>query len=206
MGDKAPRRIVFIDRKFQANFILRFLGLLLAGTAVFNVAAYLILNRRLEGSLYNAHMTIKSVGEILLPSLLSLSVVFLLLLGAATLMMTLFVSHLIAGPLYAIRRYIERIGEGELDFDARLRSKDQTTPLALTLSDTMQVLNTRMSTIQAAARDIHESALNLAGEAGKARGGKDDATSGSGARIAALSAKLVDEAEFFKTRTGDPRP
>jgi methyl-accepting chemotaxis protein len=205
MGNQAPRRIVFIDKKFQANFILKFLGLLLAGTALFNVAAYLILNRRLEGSLYNAHMTIKSVGEILLPSLLSLSVVFLLLLSVVILMMTLFVSHLIAGPLYAIRRYIERIGEGELDFEARLRSKDQTTPLALTLSDTMQVLNTRISTIQAAAKEIHESARDLAG-AVETLEGKDDATSGTTARIAALSAKLVDEAEFFKTRTGDPRP
>jgi methyl-accepting chemotaxis protein len=203
MGNQAPRRILFIDRKFQANFILKFLGLLLAGTALFNVAAYLILNRRLEGSLYNAHMTIKSVGEILLPSLLSLSVVFLLLLGAAILMMTLFVSHLIAGPLYAIRRYIERIGEGELDFDARLRSKDQTTPLALTLSDTMQVLNARIASIQTAAGEIHESARSLAGDD---PGAREEAAEGGAARIAALSSKLVDEANFFKTRTGDPRP
>jgi methyl-accepting chemotaxis protein len=203
MGNQAPRRILFIDRKFQANFILKFLALLLAGTALFNVAAYLILNRRLEGSLYNAHMTIKSVGEILLPSLLSLSVVFLLLLGAAILMMTLFVSHLIAGPLYAIRRYIERIGEGELDFNARLRSKDQTTPLALTLSDTMQVLNTRIASIQTVATEIHESACGLAAED---PGAGEEAAEGGTARIAALSSKLVDEANFFKTRTGDPRP
>ena len=202
MGTQAPRRIVFIDKKFQASFILKFLGLLLAGTALFNVAAYFILNRRLEGSLYNAHITIKSVGEILLPSLVSLSIVFLLLLGGAILMMTLFVSHLIAGPLYAIRRYIERIGEGELDFDARLRSKDQTTPLALTLSDTMQVLNTRIASIQKAAREIQESAGGLSGGARQESSSED----GAAARIAALSSKLVDEAEFFKTRTGDPRP
>jgi len=206
MGNQAPRRIIFIDRKFQASFILKFLGLLLAGTALFNVAAYIILNRRLEGSLYNAHMTIKSVGEILLPSLVSLSVVFLLLLGGAILMMTLFVSHLIAGPLYAIRRYIERIGEGELDFDARLRSKDQTTPLALTLSDTMQVLNTRIASIQIKAREINESARALTGGAGEDAAGQEEAVAHRTARITALSSKLVDEAGFFKTRTGDPRP
>jgi len=206
MGNKAPRKIIFIDKKFQASFMLKFLGLLLAGTAVFNVAAYVILNRRLEGSLYSAHMTIKSVGEILLPSLVSLSLTFLLLLGAAILLMTLFVSHLIAGPLYAIRRYIERIGEGELDFDARLRSKDQTTPLALTLSNSLEVLNHRISSMQTAAREIQKISRDVEARAReRARAGEEDIVLDT-SRIAALSSKLVDEAEFFKTRTGEPRP
>ena len=130
--------------------------------------------------------------------------VFLVILGAAILVMTLFVSHLIAGPLYAVRRYIERIGEGELDFDARLRSKDQTTPLAMTLSDTIQVLNDRISSIQMRARGIRD----LAGE--NAPSPAEDSPGEGAARdtsaILALSTKLVEEAEFFKTRTGEPRP
>lgn len=206
MGDQAPRKIVFIDKKFQTNFILRFLGLLLAGTAVFNLAAYFILNRRLEDSLYSAHMTLRSVGEILLPTLVSLSVVFLVLLGAAVLLMTLFVSHLIAGPLYAIRRYIERVGEGELDFDPRLRSKDQTTPLALALSETLDVLNERLAKIQSTARELQDLSQLPSEENGEQQAAGEDPASRKASRIAALSTDILDSAEFFKTRSGVPRP
>lgn len=206
MGDQAPRKIVFIDRKFQTSFILKFLGLLIIGTAVFDVAAYFILNRRLEESLYSAHMTIKSVGEILLPTLVSLSVIFLVLLGIAILLMTLFVSHLIAGPLYAIRRYIERIGEGELDFDARLRSKDQTTPLAMSLSESLQMLNRRLSAIQDLSADLLQTSREL-NESVQEQSGENRGKFGENAsRIAELASKLTEEAGFFKTRTGDPRP
>lgn len=206
MGDQAPRKIVFIDRKFQTSFILKFLGLLIIGTAVFDVAAYFILNRRLEESLYSAHMTIKSVGEILLPTLVSLSVIFLVLLGIAILLMTLFVSHLIAGPLYAIRRYIERIGEGELDFDARLRSKDQTTPLAMSLSESLQMLNRRLSAIQDLSADLLQTSREL-NESVQEQSGESSGKFGENAsRIAELASKLTEEAGFFKTRTGDPRP
>jgi methyl-accepting chemotaxis protein len=206
MGDQAPRKIVFIDRKFQTSFILKFLGLLIIGTAVFDVAAYFILNRRLEESLYSAHMTIKSVGEILLPTLVSLSVIFLVLLGIAILLMTLFVSHLIAGPLYAIRRYIERIGEGELDFDARLRSKDQTTPLAMSLSESLQMLNRRLSAIQDLSADLLQTSREL-NESVQEQSGESRGKFGENAsRIAELASKLTEEAGFFKTRTGDPRP
>jgi methyl-accepting chemotaxis protein len=206
MGDQAPRKIVFIDRKFQTSFILKFLGLLIIGTAVFDVAAYFILNRRLEESLYNAHMTIKSVGEILLPTLVSLSVIFLVLLGIAILLMTLFVSHLIAGPLYAIRRYIERIGEGELDFDARLRSKDQTTPLAMSLSESLQMLNRRLSAIQALSADLLQTSRELNESVQEQSGESSEKLGENASRIAELASKLTEEAGFFKTRTGDPRP
>jgi methyl-accepting chemotaxis protein len=206
MGDQAPRKIIFIDRKFQTGFILKFLGLLIVGTAAFDVAAYFILNRRLEESLYNAHMTIKSVGEILLPSLVSLSVIFVVLLGIAVLLMTLFVSHLIAGPLYAIRRYIERIGGGELDFDPRLRSKDQTTPLAMSLSESLEMLNRRLSAIQALGADILQTSGELK-ESVQEQSGENSAKFGENAsRIEELASKLTEEAGFFKTRTGDPRP
>jgi methyl-accepting chemotaxis protein len=206
MGDQAPRKIIFIDRKFQTSFILKFLGLLLAGTAVFDVAAYLILNRRLEDSLYNAHMTIKSVGDILLPSLVSLSVIFVVLLGLAILLMTLFVSHLIAGPLYAIRRYIERIGEGELDFDARLRTRDQTTPLAMSLSESLEMLNRRLLAIQTIGADILQSSRQMKETVQKQSGESSDKLGQDASRLAELASKLTKEAGFFKTRTGDPRP
>jgi methyl-accepting chemotaxis protein len=151
-------------------------------------------------------MTIKSVGDILLPSLVSLSVIFVVLLGLAILLMTLFVSHLIAGPLYAIRRYIERIGEGELDFDARLRTRDQTTPLAMSLSESLEMLNRRLLAIQTIGADILQSSRQMKETVQKQSGESSDKLGQDASRLAELASKLTKEAGFFKTRTGDPRP
>jgi len=199
MGKKATRRIVFIDKKFQAAFALKFVALLLLGTAIFDVAAYFILNKRLEDTLYSAHLAIKSVGEILLPTLVALSLTFIVLLGLAVLIMSLFVSHLIAGPLFAIRRYIEFIGEGRLDFEARLRSKDQATPLIDALSKSLDVLNDHLVTVQSLSEDLSGTARRL--QEGLDQTGEipEDVRS-EASRITDLGSKLTAEAGFFRTR------
>ena len=161
MGEANPRRVVFIDRRFQGAFILRFLLLLLVGTALFVLAAYLILDKRLEETYYSAHYTIKSTGEMLLPTLLALSAAFIVVLGAAAVFITLYVSHHIAGPLFAIRRYLESVSRGELDFQPKLRLNDQTTPLGESLAHALETLNTRLVAIRNAADGVRAASAKL---------------------------------------------
>jgi hypothetical protein len=59
MSEIKPRKIVFIDRHFQGAFILKFLLLLLVGTGLFVLAAYVILDRRL-GDVLQRHYTIRA--------------------------------------------------------------------------------------------------------------------------------------------------
>ena len=161
MGEDKPRKIIFIDRRFQSEFILRFVALLLIGTGVFVTAAYLILNRRLEETYYSAHYAIKSTGEVLLPALLALSGVFILVLGVAAVLITMYVSHHIAGPLFAIRRYLESVSRGDLDFEPKLRLKDQTTPLAESLARALETLNARLVAIRSAADGMRDASNKL---------------------------------------------
>lgn len=202
MGNQAPRKVIFIDRKFQTAFILKFLALLLFGTVLFDIAAYFILDRRLGDTFYSAHLTIQSVGEMLLPTLVWLSVTFVLILGLAVLFMTLVVSHLIAGPLYAIRRYLDYLSEGRLDFDARLRVKDQTTPLADSLAKSLDVLNEKILSVQNLSDEISSSSARLL--EGIKRGEADPGTlEVEAAGLVELGAKLARDAFYFKTRSAD---
>jgi len=207
MSSQAPRKVLFIDRKFQAAFILKFIALLVVGTAVFDIAAYLILNRRLGETFYSAHKTIETVGEMLLPTLLSLSLVFIVVLGLAVLAMTMIVSHLIAGPLYAIRRYIDYISEGRLDFDARLRSKDQTTPLALSISRSLDTLNEHISAIQVIGADVLATSEKLHDHLTNAdQGTEREELSRETELLVELGRKLQDETGFFRTRSSEDKP
>lgn len=201
MGNESTRKNIFIDRKFQTSFILKYIALLLVGTAIFDIAAYLILDRRLGETYYTAHLTIQTVGEILLRSLVWLSVTFVILLGLAVLFMTRVVSHHIAGPLYAIKRYLDFLSEGRLDFEARLRAKDQTTPLALSLSRSLDVLNERIAAIQSLSGGITSSSENLLEGL---RGEEAEAVQSEAAALSSLAARLSKEASFFKTRPSEP--
>ena len=143
----------------------------------------------------------------LLPTLLSLSLVFIVILGLAVLAMTLIVSHLIAGPLYAIRRYIDYISEGRLDFEARLRAKDQTTPLAVSLSRSLDTLNTRIEAMQVISGDINSTSQKLyrhLGDDEKALNREE--LSREAELLLELSRKLQDETGFFQTRSTSDRP
>ncbi|HEY5998296.1 MAG TPA: methyl-accepting chemotaxis protein [bacterium] len=205
MREEKPRKIVFIDRRFQGQFILKFVLLLLAGTGLFVLAAYLILNRRLEETYYSAHYTIKSTGEMLLPTLLSLAGVFVLVLGAAVVAVTLYVSHHIAGPLYAIRRYLESVSRGELDFQPKLRDDDQTTPLAESLAHAIETLNSHLVSIRGGADALREASgklprhlQSLDATTAECRSDLED--------LLAREEALIRELQFFRLRTPPERP
>lgn len=204
MGDGKARKIIFIDKRFQGEFILKFVLLLLAGTAVFILAAYLILNRRLEDSYYSAHFAIKSTGEVLLPTLLALSGVFVLVLGAAAFVITLYVSHHIAGPLFAIRRYLENVSRGDLDFTPKLRLKDQTTPLADSLAHAVETLNTRLIAIRVSADTVRESSAVLSRRIGICDGANVECRKDIG-NLLAREEDLLREMDFFRVRTPDEK-
>lgn len=205
MGDAKSRKVLFIDKRFQSEFILKFVVLLLVGTGVFVLASYLILNRRLEETYYSAHFTIKNTGEVLLPTLLALSGIFVVVLCAAAIIITLYVSHHIAGPLFAMRRYLENISHGELDFEPKLRLKDQTTPLAESLSHALETLNVRLVAIRLGADAVREASAKLKRHLDDSGTASADCRKDLGDLLAREEA-LAREMEFFRLRTPSGKP
>lgn len=199
MGNEHPRKVIFIDKKFQAEFIMKFVLLMLLGSAVFGLAAHLLLDRALDKNYYSAHMTMKSVGEILKPTLVWLTVVFAAVFGAAAMVITLYVSHHIAGPLYAIRRYLENIARGELNFEPRLRDKDQTTPLAQSLTQAVETLNERLVAIRGAADAVRAASQTLSVHVEQRDSSVDQCRKDLGELIARAN-ELTRGIEFFNLR------
>ncbi len=199
MGKEYPRKMVFIDRKFQAGFMLKFLLLIMIGTAVFDVAAYFILNRQLGDTFWSAHVAVDSVSEILLPRLIQLSILFILVLGSAALVITLYVSQKFSGPLFAISRYLENIGHGKLDFTAKLRARDQSASLARSLTHTVDLLNERLAAIKSLAVQIGDSSQQLKSNLNQEQLSPTDLRAEAD-RLASLGLKLMQETEFFQTK------
>jgi methyl-accepting chemotaxis protein len=176
MTDKiaGTRRRIFVDKKFQTRFILNYVLLILIGTLLFNVAAYIILDRQLGASLFSAHQAIKRTGELLLPTLFYLSATFIFILGLATIFITLILSHRISGPLFAIVRYLRMLAEGNMTFEAKLRTKDQTAALADSLSETTKVLKGRIIMLKETTESQKKDLTKLAAISAEKPGAQND--------------------------------
>ena len=94
------RRTYFIKKKFQRNFIIKFCVLAIAGAIISGAIVYMMSKSTVTTTFENSRLTIKSTADFILPAVLLSTFVFVVFIGIATVLVTLFASHKIAGPLY----------------------------------------------------------------------------------------------------------
>lgn len=123
------RRNYFIDKSFQSKFILKFC-LLVIGAGLVTVGVLYYLSRQsMTVAFVNSRVVVKTTADFIMPVLVQTVVVVTVLVGLATMFVTLFVSHKIAGPLYRFRKAFEELGEGKYP-EINLRQMDQLQALA----------------------------------------------------------------------------
>ncbi len=152
------RNYLFLDKKLQWNF-----ALLLSIVGIFNAAYFSALvyfySReafyRLVGYIPEYLFTedlIRQSYKLFLTTVIFTTVgeaIFILLLG-------LFFSHRIAGPLYAMSQKLQAIARGAVPTQVRLRKYDLLTTFADKLNEAISVLATQRAELDAALKDLQE--------------------------------------------------
>jgi methyl-accepting chemotaxis protein len=80
------------------------------------------------------------------------------LVTLATIVVTLFVSHKIAGPMFRFEKELKQVTEGDLTKRVVLRKKDQITDMAESLNDMISSLHEKLLDIQTDVERIRQSA------------------------------------------------
>jgi len=119
------RRVYFISRAFQSEFILKFCGLVIIGSTVFGIILYMFSRNVLTTSFENSRLVIKSTADYLVPGLLLGGAIVAVLTALAAGAVVMFMTHRIAGPIYRFEKYIKEVGSGRLCSDLKIRKKDQ---------------------------------------------------------------------------------
>lgn len=119
------RRKRFIDKRFQARFIIQFCALNVLASLLFGVLVYLLNRNTKTVAFDNLELVVKSTSDFLLPLLLQILFIVSFVIGVATIAVTLLISHQISGPLYRLTLELNRIKSGDLSVPIRLRAKDQ---------------------------------------------------------------------------------
>ena len=128
--NRRKRRKYFIQRMFQTKFILLFLLLVILSSITSGIVLYQRTNMDLGYRYGEAHSKLKKTGEILLPNVLLGNIIAVVVIGAASVVLTLLISHKVAGPLYRFEKNTEQIAQGDLTVITKLRQSDQIQGLA----------------------------------------------------------------------------
>ncbi|HWR57575.1 MAG TPA: methyl-accepting chemotaxis protein [Thermodesulfovibrionales bacterium] len=191
------RRNYFISKEFQGRFVLRFFLAILAGAVVFTLIF----------SIFSAHTITVTYEDSILkvdrtPKALAIEIVrtygvYIVLLGLGISLVSLFLSHRIAGPLYRLERSVEELTKGNLSFNITLRRKDELKELAASLNEMIRVLSDQIRDIKIRAGVIEKEVLKMSG-ASNEKGGAAGETGESLSEAIRAVEDLKQSLSFFK--------
>ena len=129
------RRNYFIDKKFQSNFILRFCLLVVATGALIMAILYALSGKANTVSFVNSRVVVQNTADFLFPLLIQTFVISTMVVGLGTIIVTLIISHRIAGPLYRFKKILKSLGEGDFSIPCKIRRKDALQDVAAAFND-----------------------------------------------------------------------
>ncbi len=148
----------FVKKEFQTKFILKFCLLLLAGIVISTGLIFLFSQDSLTSSFQDSKLVIENTALAILPTVIYTSLITLGLLTIATIIVTLFISHKIAGPMFRFEKELQEIGDGDLTKKVSLREKDQAGEMAECINNMTASLRDKIILIKTSLDGILESA------------------------------------------------
>ena len=150
------RRQLYINKEFQFRFIFKFVLILVLGGVISIGLTLLNTNDSLTTTYMNSKLVIQSTSLAIMPSVIYTTLITTVVIGLVVIMVTLLVSHKIAGPMYRFDKDIKRIANGDLKFRIRIRKGDQFQEMALSLNTMIESLAGRISAVIKNADDLAE--------------------------------------------------
>jgi methyl-accepting chemotaxis protein len=143
------RRHVFINKAFQGRFIASIFLLILLSCLCSALLIYWLTGGDLQAQSQTAHANILNASERLGLTILIGNVVAIVIASTVAVVVAIYASHKIAGPLYRFEKICEQIGDGQLNTITTLRENDQLQPLAAAFTVMLEKLRTRKNQQQA---------------------------------------------------------
>jgi len=154
--DKAPyrRKSYFINRKFQVDFAIRFLVLIvLAAVAALGLFLYQstgTLTTGYDGS----ELKLLKTTDFFLPMLLISTIGVIIVTGLLGILGLIYLSHRIAGPIFRFQKVLSEIDKGDLTHRFKLRDSDQFKELADGINELARTMDNKVGLIKDRASEL----------------------------------------------------
>ncbi len=127
------RRMRLINPRFQVGLMVKFILAHTAILALCGLALHTFLRGEVQANLQSAHAVYRSVGDMLAPIIVTLILLSWGILSVATIVVILYASHRIAGPMYRFQQALREMAGRNVRTLTRIREDDQLGEIALDL-------------------------------------------------------------------------
>ena len=148
------RRNYFIKKKFQTNFLYKFL-LLLIVESILIVGLFIHISANTMTTGYkNSVLIVECTQNFFLIRFAFLTMIIVLGVGLAGMFVFILLSHRIAGPLFRFEKTLGQLKDGDLSTLVHLRSTDQLPELQESLNSLIESLALRIGGIKRMLNEI----------------------------------------------------
>ena len=163
MGNRLPfrRRNYFIKKKFQVNFTVKFLIIILI-EAFLAAGLFLYMSKgTLTTGYLGSELRIARTYDFFLPMLLLSNLIIVGISAVIGIAVFIFLSHRIAGPLYRFENILDAIKKGDLTQRFKLRENDQFAELANSINEHTDTLDKNMGHLKAGVMEFSQLASKM---------------------------------------------
>nr|NJM03125.1 methyl-accepting chemotaxis protein [Desulfobacula sp.] len=155
------RRNYFINKEFQGRYIFNYFLLAAIGSMLF-IGVFSFFSSNTLSIVYdNYHLQIGVTPEILFKKILSTQWLFIVLGGGMVVLVTLVMTHRVAGPFYRFEKSLDEMMAGDISQKIILRKKDEGKELARKINAFNYMLGDKLSIIENFNAKIAVSSLHL---------------------------------------------
>lgn len=185
-GGRHRRKNYFIKKRFQMSFSASFLVLLLLEIIFIGALFIYISKGTVITSYVNDGLRIENTASFFFVNFVLISLIAGITVGLGALVVFIYLSHRMAGPLYRFEQSLGRMAGGDLHYKVHIRKKDQFEELRRALNSFIENTGGRIGDMK---RDVSDILNQL------------DQENVNKAQLKKSAEKLKDKLEFFKTST-----
>ncbi len=124
--DKQTRKHYLILPSYQIRLVAFMSLVVFVGSILHGYFLYQITSKNIQEGFLSAHNRLRSTWEILKPAIIVTNSLSFLLITVFLLIITVFISHRLIGPMFKVAGQLRRISSGKLDQSSlRLREGDE---------------------------------------------------------------------------------
>lgn len=142
------RRNYFINKEFQGRYIFTYFILATIGSLVFIGIFSFFSSNTLSIVYENYHLQLGVTPGILFKKILSAQWLFIIVGGSLVVLVTLMLTHRVAGPFYRFEKSLDEMMEGDLSNKIHLRQKDEGKELAQKINAFNYILSDKLTVME----------------------------------------------------------
>ncbi len=139
------RRNFFIKKDLQGKYIFAFFLFVVGGSIIFTLIFSMLSANTLTITYKDYDLRIGQTPLILLREILGAHWIFIVTAGLAVVVVSIFITHRFAGPMFRFEKSVEEMLKGNFDFQIHLRKKDEGKELAEKMNQLIDMISSRMN-------------------------------------------------------------